>query len=318
MMPSFLTCTTRSKLLGTLPAPDPECPLSGGTQYGPEAARGCGFGGPGMGSRRGRLTGSHHELLVLGVPAVLHAGGGWKGLGRDSGRGRAAAPPPPAPSQPRPCCCLTTRNQRRARGRGRRQGGGAGGGPRRRLPPPAPPPLRAAAEGWPPPPGRRPRLLRFPGGCPPVRPSGLRRGPASVRLVALGAPSPRPGARGLGSSSTALQRAPVRPRGSRDRHAASRWGREHPLPARLSVCLSDSASPGRRLAALCFHGRCVHRGCGLVSLAWCLHRVSNDRAGKELALCPGCPPECAGEHLCHLGCVTEEPASQCTSLANQT
>lgn len=245
MMPSFLTCTTRGRLLGTLPAPDPECPLSGGTQYGPEAARGCGFGGPGTGSRRGRLTGSHHELLVLGVPAVLHAGGGWKGSGRDSGRGRAAAPPPPAPSQPRlRCCCLTTRNQRRARGRGRRQGGGAGGGPRRRLPPPAPPPLRAAAEGWPPPPGRRPRLLRFPGECPPMRPSGLRRGPASVRLVALGAPSPRPGARGLGSSSTALQGAPVRPRGSRDRHAASRWGREHPLPACLSVCLTQRLQGG--------------------------------------------------------------------------
>lgn len=81
--------------------------------------------------------GSHHELLVLGVPTVLHAcGDGGAQAATASTAGRAAPPPRLGPPQPRlSCCCLTTRNQQLARGKGLCRGGGAKGGSRRHLPP---------------------------------------------------------------------------------------------------------------------------------------------------------------------------------------
>lgn len=123
-MPSFLISTTWQSCSG------PSQPrvirvLLVETVWGPPAESG--FWGPEMGSRRRRrLTGSHHELLVLGVPAVLHACGGRKGSGRDRGQGRATRPPPPGPARLLPDNPKPTR---RARPRARTGAGGAWGGP---------------------------------------------------------------------------------------------------------------------------------------------------------------------------------------------
>lgn len=65
-------------------------------------------------------------------------------------------------------------------------------------------------------------------------------------------PPPRPTARGPDPAPTALPRRP----------------RFWPRASAACLPLSLSPSPGRRLAAWCLHGRCVHRGCG-----WCLWRV---------------------------------------------
>ena len=146
-MPSFLISMTWQSCSG------PSQPLvlsvllveTPNTVWGPPAESG--FWGPEMGSRRRRrLTGSHHELLVLGVPAVLHACGGRKGSGRDRGRGRAARPPPPGPARPLPDNPKPTRRARPRAGTG---AGGAWGGLRRR-----PAPLALRTGRWTSPPGR--------------------------------------------------------------------------------------------------------------------------------------------------------------------
>lgn len=104
--------------------PPPSSPLSRGARA--QGCCDCAGSELWMGARR-RSSGSHHELLVLGVPAVLHACGGWRGSGRDSGHGRAARRGSLAARLHRRC--LTTRNQQRARGQGRRPGAGQGEGP---------------------------------------------------------------------------------------------------------------------------------------------------------------------------------------------
>lgn len=195
------------------------------------------------------MRASHHELLVFGVPTVLHACGDG---GAQAARAGRAEPHPHRHRVPRSLACaalrcLTTRNQRRARGQGRRPGGGARGGPRRR-----PRPSRASAQSGQPPPGRRWSLSRFPGesACASLRPwarpcvrsatprrfSGPQRLPAPLRS--------RPGPCSHFPPGGALW-----PRGSLDAGAP---GSLAPLlsclPAYLSVCLLES--PEWWLAAL--------------------------------------------------------------------
>lgn len=192
------------------------------------------------------MTGSHHELLVLGVPAVLHACGRWRGSGRDGGHGRAALPPPPVPAaSPAPLLPDNPKPTTRPRPRaltGRRGKGRA----RRRRPLQSPRPSRAPA---PPRPGLElaasagkasepaPLSRRVPAAAnprPSARPCVPRR--RRVRLAALGA-SPCPGSRpGLLSHGPAGGARP----------AARLAGQKRSLPlgprtsaACLSVCLSD-------------------------------------------------------------------------------
>ena len=190
-MPSFLIPMTWQSCSG------PSQPLvlsvllveTPNTVWGPPAESG--FWGPEMGSRRRRrLTGSHHELLVLGVPAVLHACGGRKGSGRDRGRGRAARPPPPGPPRPLPDNPKPTRRAGRGRGPGRAGPGAGSEGD--------PPPSRCEPGGG--------RLRQGGRTCQrPGRPPGPRRGSASApwapvlpafflpaRATRIGCPSVRP------------------------------------------------------------------------------------------------------------------------------
>lgn len=224
----------------------------------------------------------------------------------------AASPAPRLPDNPKPTTRPRPRALTRRRGRGRA---------RRRLPPPAPPPLRAAAQSWSPPPRRRPSLRRSPGDCPPVRTSGPRRGPASAEHRRV---------RPFGSSGLPLPAAPgSRPRllshrppgGARPAARLEGPPRSRPLGPRASAaslpaCLI-SASPGRRRAALCFHGRCVHRGCGSCLWRGVFTPCPVTEEVKSWPLARAAHPSVQGS-TCITWIVSQKSPPQGTPLANKT
>lgn len=194
--------------------------------------------GPGMGARR-RVTGSHHELLVLGVPAVLHACGRWRGSGRDGGHGRAALPPPPVPAAS-PAPLLPDNPKPTTRPRPRALTGRRGKGRARRRRPLQSPRPSAPRLGV----GR----LRREGvrACAAFQASARRCEPPALGAALRPPAPPRPFGSSRRLPAPRLAARPPLPRPCRGRPAgrAARWTEALPAPRAsriccLPVCLSD-------------------------------------------------------------------------------